>query len=113
MKTIYSGKIIKEIKRSCYRIITERIPKGYYGNPKEMNITYAVDLKGDYLGDTKMAYRLVNKRGISVFEKTNPKNCVCSIGYNLHKKLWYGWSHRAIHGFKKKQDAIRFSKSVS
>ena len=74
---------------------------------------YAVDIKGDYIGCPKDAYRLVNKYGISIFEKTDDGHCVCSIGYNLHKKLWYGWSHRAICGFKTKRQAKRFAQMVS
>ena len=36
---------------------------------------------------------------ISKFEKTDPKHCVCSIGYSESNDKWYGYSHRAICGF--------------
>lgn len=112
--SVYKGKILRVIKRPCYNIVTEMIPAGWAGKKsKEMPITYATDKARQYLGDTYTANRLVNKWGISVFEKTDPTHCVCSIGYNLHKRLWYGWSHRAIHGYKKKRDAARFAASVS
>ena len=32
-------------------------------------------------------------------EKINPKYDVCSIGKAECDNKWYGWSHRAIHGF--------------
>jgi hypothetical protein len=112
-KNVYNGEILKVIKRPVYDIVTELIPKGEYGCDREMPITYARSKSGDYLGDTRTAYRLVNKWGISVFEKTDPNHCVCSVGYNLAKRKWFGWSHRAISSFKKKRDAIRFAHSVS
>lgn len=54
---------------------------------------------GDYIGDLKMAKFLI-KKGITKFEKTNPRHCVCSIGLDEKNGIWYGWSHRAIVGFK-------------
>jgi len=53
---------------------------------------------GDYIGRSKNAYRLCNKRGIRP-EKANPDDSVCSIGFCEKEQKWYGWSHRAIYGF--------------
>lgn len=54
--------------------------------------------KGDYIGDPKLAHRLIIKRGIMP-EKANPADNVCTIGFCEKKQEWYGWSHRAIYGF--------------
>ena len=113
LKPIYQGKFIRIMSKPCYYIVEELIPKDTYGCKDPMPITYALSKAGDYIGNSKTAYRLVNKFGISVFEKRTNSSSVCSLGYNLHKKLWYGWSHRAIHGFKNKRDAERFAESVS
>ncbi len=43
--------------------------------------------------------KLCKKYGITHREKTDPSHCVCSIGYSPKNKKWYGWSHRAVHGF--------------
>ena len=64
----------------------------------EAESAYAKD--GGYLGDPKMAKRLVEKFGITRFEKKNPACNICTIGLNEKENKWYGWSHRAICGFK-------------
>lgn len=109
---IYEGKIIKVHSRPCYDIVMEETMMGMSKRDKPFVISYAVSKSGDYIGDTKTAYHLVNKFGISVFEKRTTGSGVCSIGYNLQKRKWYGWSHRAIASFKEKRDAKRFAKSV-
>ena len=54
---------------------------------------------GDYIGDfDNMTMGLLAKYGI-LPEKANPKHNVCSIGKSFKDGKWYGWSHRAIHGF--------------
>lgn len=81
-----------------------------------------------YIGDTKTAYRLWNRFGITEFypideytpatikkdviDRTKDlfiygdefvphlqKSKVCSIGWSPSEQKWYGWSHRAISGF--------------
>jgi hypothetical protein len=54
---------------------------------------------GDYVGSLdNMALRLISDRGI-LPEKSDPTHNVCSIGKSFKDGKWYGWSHRAIHGF--------------
>lgn len=53
---------------------------------------------GDYIGDSKLALRLIVKRGIMP-EKANSDDNVCSIGFCKKNQKWFGWSHRAIYGF--------------
>lgn len=53
---------------------------------------------GDYIGNSKDAYRLCRKYGIAP-EKSDPSHSVCSIGFSKSCQKWFGWSHRAIYGF--------------
>jgi hypothetical protein len=39
------------------------------------------------------------KMGIDNPEPARPNGRVCNIGYSPSEKKWYGWSHRAYHGF--------------
>jgi len=64
----------------------------------EMVNCYSADT-GNYLGDAKVARFLCNMKGLRQIQKTDPKHCVCSIGFNEKEQKWYGWSHRAIFGF--------------
>jgi hypothetical protein len=64
--------------------------------PTEMKAAYTPD--GDYIGDSKWAYRLCKLRGVKP-EKASKDDCVCSIGFCESEQKWYGWSHRAIYGF--------------
>lgn len=54
--------------------------------------------KGDYIGDSKFAHRLIVKHGIMP-EKASPEDNVCTIGFCEKNQKWFGWSHRAIYGF--------------
>ena len=65
------------------------------------NIKSAYNLDGVYIGSSLEAYRLCKKRGIKP-ELMNgiPNSSVCSIGFSERERKWYGWSHRAIFGFK-------------
>jgi len=96
--SVYNGKILSVRVGKYYDIAEELIPRKEHGTEKDMPIKYALSKSGDYMGDTKTAHRLVNKYGIETFEAPNGKTCC--IGYSPSKKKWYGWSHRAIFGFK-------------
>lgn len=65
--------------------------------PYEMKSAYTPD--GHYIGNPKEAHRLVAVRGIQPQLRTTESN-VCSVGYSWIDGKWYGWSHRAIFGFK-------------
>ncbi len=65
----------------------------------QTRVSAAYTLNGDYIGNGTDAAYLCDELGISP-EKRNPDNCVCSIGFSEKHQKWYGWSHRAIHGFK-------------
>ena len=66
------------------------------GEPFVMRSAYTPD--GDYIGLSRDAYRLCNKRGIKP-ELANSSHSVCSIGFCEKENKWYGWSHRAMYGF--------------
>ena len=68
-----------------------------FGGP-EFTMKIARNLNGDYIGLSRDAYRLCNKRGIKP-ELANPDHSVCSIGFCADENKWFGWSHRAIYGF--------------
>ena len=46
-------------------------------------------------------------------EKAHADDNISSIGLSKKDGKWYGWSHRAINGFKTRQQAIEFAESVS
>ncbi|KKK81848.1 hypothetical protein LCGC14_2809290 [marine sediment metagenome] len=54
---------------------------------------------GNYIGNSKVAHRLVVTRGI-IPQLSRPDHKVCSVGFCNKEMKWYGWSHRAIWGFK-------------
>lgn len=75
-----------EVRREIWRHGTEST---------EMRAAYTPS--GDYIGDTKTAWRLVVRRGIAPQSRT--PGHACSIGFCEREQQWYGWSHRAIFGF--------------
>lgn len=81
-----------------YVVRTERISgeEAAGGPPFEMRSAFTPD--GIYIGNPKDARFLCAKKGIRP-ERAQPDHSVCSIGFNAAEEKWYGWSHRAIHGF--------------
>ena len=51
-----------------------------------------------YIGDIDYA-DMLSAKGI-VPQLANPDHKTCSIGFCESQQAWYGWSHRAIYGFK-------------
>jgi hypothetical protein len=96
MKTL---EIIKErVFKAGYVLRTEIIKTGIVDEPTH-EWTMAYNLNGKYIGDPKTAHRLCQQRGIAP-ELSDPDHNVCSIGFSSKDGKWYGWSHRAIFGFK-------------
>lgn len=92
------------------KILSEKVFKAGYVARKEIistgvkdapwqEWTMAYNLSGAYIGDMKNAYYLCVKRGIYP-ELRTPESNVCTIGFSSKDGKWYGWSHRAIYGFK-------------
>ena len=92
-------KIVKVINcKAGYQIRHELIDGKEFGTD-DMILKSAYTPNGDYIGNSKTAHLLCKKRGIKP-EKRTPKNNVCSIGFCEKEQKWYGWSHRALYGFK-------------
>ncbi len=91
------------------KTLKERVLKaGYILREEEMEepggtgkvvMVSAYDPNGGYIGSHTDAIRLVVKRGI-IPRPVNPGH-VCTIGFSTKDGKWYGWSHRAIFGFRK------------
>ena len=52
------------------------------------------------IGDPEMAEFLVLKKGLVQLQPRSPASKVCQIGFCPGDGKWYGWSHRAICGFR-------------
>lgn len=95
--------LVKEFRRGPYVIKHEWWKmEGMPDNQRTfMKSAYSVQ-DGSYIGGTEIAHRLWKKYGIEKFYRGGCGETTC-IGYNPKTKTWYGWSHRAIFGFKKGQ----------
>lgn len=65
--------------------------------PHEMTAAY--NPAGTYIGNVEIAEFLCRKKGI-LPEEATPGDGICSVGLCPAEQKWYGWSHRAIFGFK-------------
>lgn len=63
--------------------------------PNSHIAAYAPD--GGYIGLEEFAQSF-EARGIQP-QLISPEHTVCSIGFCEAEQKWYGWSHRAMHGF--------------
>ncbi len=82
--------------KAGYEVRTEIVDDNAGGTLEMKN---AYNVHGEWIGEPKFAYRLIVTRGI-LPEKVNKNRNICSIGYCPRDGRWYGWSHRAIVGFK-------------
>jgi len=87
--------MIKEIKAK-FECRLESIKLNESDEPTIMTSFYNKD--GKYIGNKDNMDVLVIKRGI--IPETYDECNVCSVGKSLKDGKWYGWSHRAIYGFK-------------
>lgn len=63
--------------------------------PNTHMAAYAPD--GGYIGLEDVA-QMLEERGIQA-QRVSTEFTVCSIGFCESEQKWYGWSHRAMHGF--------------
>ena len=96
-----SGTIIKKrcYANRGYEIVTYEVDGSQFGG-KNFIMQSAFNMSGDYIGSPRDANLLYKRYGITHWELNDPTNNVCSIGFSPTKRKWYGWSHRAISGFK-------------
>ena len=66
--------------------------------PTEMFSAYSKK-DGSYCGSADFAKDVLDTYGI-LAELSSPGHNVASIGWSESNEKWYGWSHRAIYGFK-------------
>ena len=90
-------KVLSVRRFKCGYELRREIVEVTGNDPLEWTMAYTPN--GEYIGSSRDAHRLVAKRGIQPI-KTHSNHCVCSIGYSVKDGKWYGWSHRAIYGFK-------------
>lgn len=69
------------------------------GGQDETEMPSAYNFNNKYIGNIEDADFLCKELGIRP-ETISDKHSVCSIGYSEKDEKYYGWSHRAIHGFK-------------
>lgn len=92
-------KFISETDMGDYVVRKEIWTLNTQSDPDKTPMESAYTKDGAYIGNVKDAKRLVEERGI-IPEVSDPTHTVCSIGYCEREGKWYGWSHRAIYGFK-------------
>lgn len=88
-----------------YEIRTELCTFGDDEDQVTLKSAYTVP-EGFYIGSSKWAHRLIVQRGIkpeprppSCQESNDGRGRTCSIGFCEREQKWFGWSHRAFHGF--------------
>ena len=88
--------------KTGYQVRTERVLTHFEDKPKddtmEMKRAYTLP-EGYYIGNPKTAEFLCTKKGIRP-QPIDGSHNICSIGFCMSEIKWYGWSHRAIYGFK-------------
>jgi len=104
-------------KKDGYEIRKEEYSNEDFGGKGTLIMEMAYTPSGDFIGNPKDAKFLVEKLGISP-EKADPSHSICSIGWAELSQKFFGWSHRAIHGFKigdvvKEGDLTAIPKGVS
>jgi len=92
-------KVIKVRRYKCGYEVREELMDGSDLGIADYFAKNAYTPNGDWIGSPEDAHRLVAVRGIQPMI-AKICHCVCSIGYSVKDGKWYGWSHRAIYGFK-------------
>jgi hypothetical protein len=85
----------------------------YGGDGKLEMVNCYSDETGHWIGDARTAKAICKDYGLRQVQKRTKESCVATIGFQPEEKKWYGWSHRAIAGFKTRKAAERFAESVS
>ena len=91
-------KILNEIVHPFGFIVRIEIMEEKSSGPWETTWTMAYTPNGEYIGDIKIACDLYEK-GI-IPQLREPTHSACSIGFSTKDGAWYGWSRRAIFGFR-------------
>lgn len=86
------------VRKAGYEVRTEDYSETYLSASPGFVMKIAYNPQGDYIGTAKDAYFLCVTKGITPI-LSSPGHNVCSIGFSTRDGKWYGWSHRAIHGY--------------
>lgn len=93
-------KVVLDSKDKGLYVVNTEVWQLAFSPDDPVTIRAAYNPSGHYIGDAKLARHLCDKLGIAP-EVANPNHHkVCSIGYSKKDGKWYGWSHRALYGFK-------------
>lgn len=66
-------------------------------------IFFKADYKSNhlaYIGTKEMYEKFTKEIGITKFDLSHYSHNTVSIGFSEENQKWYGWSHRAVHGFE-------------
>lgn len=106
MKIQSPYKVIEVVRTTTYKKHNyvrrvELIDQTDFGGtePLEMILYYSLDT-GHWIGSQNHAMFLCKKMKLREIQKAKKTHCVATIGYDKQQKKWFGWSHRAICGFK-------------
>lgn len=95
--TAIDKKILKEEEFPNYILRKEKWKSDLDNSWFDMEAAYS-KVDDSFIGSNKEADFLCDKMGI-IPEKAAKDHNVASIGFCPKEQKWYGWSHRAIHGF--------------
>lgn len=95
------SEIIKTRKSKYgYITITKKVDDTKYGGDGNLTMKSCYTTNGNfYIGSPDIAKFLCKKKGLIDIQPAKEDHTICSIGFNPFEEKWYGWSHRAIHGF--------------
>jgi hypothetical protein len=88
---------IKSYTKYGYEIRTEMWELVEGEEPSETTAAY--NLNGIYIGNEKSAKVICKKNGI-IPEPARDGDGICTVGFCANELKYYGWSHRAMYGFK-------------
>lgn len=102
--------VIKEelVDNGRIKKVTGKLPLSPYENKhwtqEEVDelsdyVYYVSTVDNGYIGVQDFYNYLVNEKKLILIQKSIKTHNVASIGYSPDENKWYGWSHRAIHGF--------------
>lgn len=93
--------ILKELVKEDFGYIIRSEEWQHNGVPEDPKIIIksGYTLDGNYIGNLDITKFICEKKGIKP-ELRTPNSNTCSIGFSEKDQKWYGWSHRAICGFK-------------
>ncbi len=90
----------REVRETLFqRKYAEYIYRRELLDDEKTEMVSAFNYDGVYIGTPKVARFLTKKKGLTLLQKAAAEDNICSIGFQPSEQKWFGWSHRAIHGF--------------